>query len=249
MPFWPENASIFTIIKDAVIAAAAFTTAIVAARGLRTWHRKLKGGTEYDVARRLLRAAYKTRNAIQWLRYPKMSGWEFEGAQLAEVTEGGEKEFRALQFAYSTRWQQVHDAATELQAEQLEAETLWGEDFLCCVVPLHRCVHRMRTRVQLYLWVRNPAVRMTKMPEDTDQVLFGLPDSKGQDGYGEELSAAVKRIEDHVRPHLRMRKGPFTRLWQRLRRSMATGRHEALPGNSSQQPSEAAPEPRSGDWE
>ena len=112
MTFWPENASIFTIIKDAIIAAAALTTAILAARGLRTWQRKLRGGDEYEVARRLLQEAIGLREAMARFRNPFVE----------------------------QDWQWIADKAPDFEAARLQAEVLWGKKIDEVVGPLQDCV-------------------------------------------------------------------------------------------------------------
>jgi hypothetical protein len=130
-----------------------------------------------------------------------------------------EKDFRDMEFAYTNRWKQVQEAVTELQAEQLEAETLWGGRILEVLIPFHKCVIRLNIAVNNYLRHRNPAMPdgQRRLLKDTDQILFGLPDTEGVDPFGQELSNAMRGIEEYLRPHVEMHKGLLDRLLSRLR--------------------------------
>jgi hypothetical protein len=60
------------IIKDAVLTGAAIVAGYVGLRGLGTWRRQLKGNTEYELAKSLLKAVYELREAIVSARFPFM---------------------------------------------------------------------------------------------------------------------------------------------------------------------------------
>ena len=60
------------IIKDAVLTGAAIIAGYVGLKGLGTWRRQLKGNTEYELAKSLLKAVYELREAIVSARFPGM---------------------------------------------------------------------------------------------------------------------------------------------------------------------------------
>ncbi|OQY20711.1 MAG: hypothetical protein B6I35_10155, partial [Anaerolineaceae bacterium 4572_32.2] len=65
-----------TLAKDVVTILAALVAATVAIMGLRTWRKQLRGKTEYELARRLLRSVYRVRDAIRIVRNPFISSAE-----------------------------------------------------------------------------------------------------------------------------------------------------------------------------
>jgi hypothetical protein len=71
------------IVKDLLVAAAAVGGLIVASLGLKTWRKQLKGNTQYELSRRVLRAVFKTRDAMRQVRNPFISAAEFEQASKA----------------------------------------------------------------------------------------------------------------------------------------------------------------------
>jgi hypothetical protein len=68
-------------VKDVATAGAAIVAAVVAVLGLRAWRRQLRGQTQYELARRLLRAVYRVRDEIQGVRNPVIMASEFETAR------------------------------------------------------------------------------------------------------------------------------------------------------------------------
>src|SRR4051794_30797021 len=77
---------VLPVIKDCVTIIATVTGASVALIGLSAWKRQLRGKENYDLARRLLRAAYSARDAIAMIRSPLITGGEFDEA-LREVNK------------------------------------------------------------------------------------------------------------------------------------------------------------------
>jgi hypothetical protein len=109
-------------LKDLLLVIPAWTGAIVAVLGLSAWRRQLHGREGYDLARRLLRATYRYRDAIHWARSP------FSFASVATPsTVGASPSAREQATAlWQQRWEPIDTARRELLVELLEAEVLWG---------------------------------------------------------------------------------------------------------------------------
>ena len=73
------------IVKDLLVAGAAVAAAIMAWKGLTTWRRELHGKAKHEVARQMLRATYKVRDAVHHVRHPIGTGEE----QIAGLRDGG----------------------------------------------------------------------------------------------------------------------------------------------------------------
>ena len=72
-----DMADFISIAKDITTGLAALIGAGVAIVGLRAWQHQLKGKTEYELARRLLRAVYRVRDEIHNVRNPAIMPGEF----------------------------------------------------------------------------------------------------------------------------------------------------------------------------
>ena len=64
----PELNSLIASICAVIGAVVALVATGIAASGLRTWQKEMRGKDEYETARRLLRATYKVRNAFEYIR-------------------------------------------------------------------------------------------------------------------------------------------------------------------------------------
>jgi hypothetical protein len=85
----------------------------VAILGLQAWKKQLKGKTEFETARNLLRSVYKVRNAIREYRYIVAGGAEIAQA-LKEANievEEFDPEFHAKsqQALYQKRWKRISE--------------------------------------------------------------------------------------------------------------------------------------------
>ncbi len=63
-------AKFLPLIKDIVLICTVIVAAYVGLKGLSTWRSQVHGQTEYDLAKRILRATYKAREAIHGVRNP-----------------------------------------------------------------------------------------------------------------------------------------------------------------------------------
>ncbi|MGD0653640.1 MAG: hypothetical protein ABSA16_04795 [Thermoguttaceae bacterium] len=57
-----------TLAKDIILAISALAAAFIAWRGLATWRKELKGKSEYEIAKQVLKAVYKVREAFKIAR-------------------------------------------------------------------------------------------------------------------------------------------------------------------------------------
>ena len=116
----------FSLIKDVLVSIAAMIASIVAIYGLSTWKRQLRGETEYELARRILRLCYKYRDAVKRVRDPWMMGSELVLPQNIDTQNMTERQQRASarRNAYANRWNRVTAVRADLYPEMLEAEVL-----------------------------------------------------------------------------------------------------------------------------
>lgn len=192
-----------TVVKDLLVAAAAVTGAIVGVFGLRTWQRQLHGQTKYNLSRRILIAAFQTRDRVRRVRNGLIWGGEVDAALkelgLPSDEENANQAVRRGESAvYQVRWQRVLDARMSLDVERVEAEVLWGSAWASCLAELDRVITDLSVELMNYLDAE--ARRPTDTPEwkRTRQLVFGSVD----DEYDKRLTAAIERVENAVRPYL-----------------------------------------------
>ena len=118
------------LLKDLILSGAVITGTVVAIKGLSTWQRQLKGQSEYDLSRRILVSLFKYRDTINGVRYPVMWAYEMP-TPLDEDAKGMSRDqisFYSTSKAYQARLDKVQNVRTNLYADLLEAEALWGDE-------------------------------------------------------------------------------------------------------------------------
>lgn len=130
------------ITKIIVAILSTITLTTVAIMGLFTWKTQLKGKTEYDLARRLLRAIYKTRDAIDTIRSPFASASEIstslEEAEIDIDHFDSDYHIKSQTSLYQRRWRYVSEAMRDLDLESFEAEVLWHDEIREKIVAFRR---------------------------------------------------------------------------------------------------------------
>jgi hypothetical protein len=198
-------------IRDIILSAAAISGAAVAWLGLSTWKRQLRGGTEYDHARKLLRAVYKIREAISWVRSPFMTGGEMAQALRDRGLTDEEIAKRmpsaiATEAAYEARWHSVTEALTDMNLQALEAEVLFGSKVRDALKPLRACIGKLKANVWSYVWALHYPDDDTPSSErrkERSAVLYELFDKPEEDPFLGEIHSAVQKIETIMRPYLK----------------------------------------------
>jgi hypothetical protein len=199
---WNDVEKISGVVKDLATGGAAVTAAIIAVKGLKTWKRQLLGNTNYDLARRFLRATYKLREAIRYVRMPFMSAAEIIEARKAvglsvdTDTLGGKENERVT---YQIRWRKLSDALVEFNAELLESEALWGKNIRARSELLLKCVGELNGAINEWLRSR------THLNEARDiEVVAIIYDAGESNSYSDRLGSAIEAIENELRPHLKL---------------------------------------------
>ena len=198
------------IIKDLVLIGSAVVGIYVAIRGLNTWNRQLRGTSEYDLARRILRGVYRHRDALKNVRNPAI--WVNEQPdppeEAAKKMNSGQRHFYGLAGAYQKRWDRVTEVRSELQAELLEAEVLWGKALIPLIDPIHKLERELFITVMNYITIINPETELDtkqayiKIRKEKRDILYEISEND-PDEYATELTAAIISIENYLKPHLR----------------------------------------------
>ena len=202
-------AEIVAPLKDVVLGGAAIVGAVVAWRGLKTWKRQLKGGVEYELARRLLRCTYKYRDALSWVRHPMMLASEMPLPPEENRARMNQEEIRhyGSGAGYQARWNGVTTARNNLQAEILEAEVLWGASARATFAPLYKLQHELFGAIYLYLRSMDPKLSeqsrhsLSESLAKKRDIVFDLSGPE-PDEFVVDLNSAVNKIEEFVKPHL-----------------------------------------------
>lgn len=197
-----------SILRDGIAILAAGVAIYVGLVGLHTWRRQLRGRTEYETARALLRATYRFRDAVEAVRNPMMLVGEiataFEEADIEPETEGFPSDPRTAQVVYDRRWKNLSPARVDLDTATLEAQVLWGDKAQEVVQPLRKCQGTLFSGLYQYLRYQRggPGVQEAR-PKNWDRIENIVYPMGGEDDVlSNSLEEAVKGVESFLRPRM-----------------------------------------------
>jgi hypothetical protein len=208
------------IIKDIVTILATAVAAIVAISGYQTWKKQLHWRTQYELAQRLLRATYRTREAFSRVRSATLSEDERFQAK-TQLNSAGEHTFGTTEpssgeedlsdkpggyqywnIAYRRRLLNAEEAFIELRSVSLEAEAIWGTVAKENMYPLLNCVLAYTHMANSFL--NKPNHWLTLSTDWSLRILFDARDENGNNLYTEEIKAAVAKVENFLKPYLKI---------------------------------------------
>lgn len=195
---------IIAAIKDVLVGLAAAVAAIVAVVGLTIWRRELKGKAEFGVARNLMRATYRLRDAVQDCRVPFITGGEFpSGYEHANTSSHEEAE--AYGYMFKNRWTPVSEAVQEFDTQTLEAEAFWGAEIRSKTDILRQCVGELRAAIAAFVDDKKVGGRDFQADKEFGkkmrETVWAIPDPSNQ--LSQRIKGAIDAIETLIRPHLR----------------------------------------------
>ncbi|MFH0709555.1 MAG: hypothetical protein V2A75_05050 [Pseudomonadota bacterium] len=181
----------------------------IAYQGLTTWKKQLKGQVEYELSRRVVASLLKHKDAISAFRYPAMFVYEMPEPPHDEKKCNNDEEnrFYGKSKAYEARWEKVQDASTNLKTDLLEAEAIWGEEFIALFKQIFVLEHELFIIARNHLLLINPSTS-----QETKQAIQEiirkkrdiLYDDLSDDGdeFKNELNTEIKKVKEYLKPKL-----------------------------------------------
>lgn len=208
----PQTMEWIEIVQRLATTFATISAGTVAWLGLRAWHVQLRGRTEYDLARRLLRAVFEVRDQIASVRMSFVPVAEIveavKGAGLDPENVNLVDDPRRLSLVYQRRWIPLSKALSSLAAEAVEAEVLWGQDVRNLEIQLRQLVGQLNGALNVYLRDRGQQHRNPEKAAERIERMAAIvySDLEDADAFGSEVEAVVARFEELLRPRLRFRR-------------------------------------------
>lgn len=199
-----------TEIITAIISAIGTSGGLwIAYQGLSTWKKQLKGNTEYDLSRRIIVSLLKHKSAINSVRFPAMFSNEMPEPPEDDIDykDHSKRSFYGKSQAYQARWEKVQNASTELRADLMEAEAIWGDEFVDLFKKLFELEHELFMAVRNHLDATNPfssnesRQAMQQIIREKREILYDHLTEDGDD-FKNELNTEVKKIKEHLSRHL-----------------------------------------------
>ncbi len=199
----------FSIIKDIILLVVAIIGAFAAIVGLKTWRKQLKGNTEYELSRRLLKAVFHARDQIKYIRNPFMDGGEISEAIKQSGIEIEPKDLRhSVKYSravYSMRWRYLSEVLSELKIELLEAEVIWGKDINKIFKEFYNCVSELNFAIYQHLNSQDGLFDLSKEERRQNSLILNdTSDDPLKNEFSGKVIKSVEAIEEFVRPKLKI---------------------------------------------
>ncbi|MGB2965535.1 MAG: hypothetical protein WBB69_16290 [Anaerolineales bacterium] len=131
---------IITAIKDIIVVLSAISATIIAFIGLTTWRKELKGKSEYQLAKEVLKSVYKVRDAFKHVRHPAIFQYEYPEEMQNHFDQlKSEYEYEGTLQVYEKRWEVMTETFRELEEHHLDAQVEWGSEFQDVIINLRTC--------------------------------------------------------------------------------------------------------------
>jgi len=194
--------------KDIVVALAAAAAAVFAYLGLSAWRKELKGKSEYQLAKDVLKSVYKVREAFKHVRNPVIYQYEYpENMRDHHGHLKREHNFEGTAHVYEERWKKMAEAFGELEEHHLAAQVEWGPEFQEVIVKLRSCRIELLVAIQQMLErKKNPheaaGMKAHERAEERS-VLYHLGGDSEHDKFTPQVEEAIDAFEKWLRPHIR----------------------------------------------
>jgi hypothetical protein len=223
------------VARDVVGVIAPLATVALAAYGVSTWRRQLRGNAEHEVARGLLRTGLRLRDAIHAARNLLMTSAEMFAALKKEgVSEEKIAEViaeRGFEAGMRQRLEVALEQASLFEDQLVEAEVLWGRPLVTRLVDLRNRVVELAVNLNGYFRtkreVREYQDRLERFGGEYDETIRKMRERHFEheaiamgvvaDTFGAAVEAAARELDRTVRPHLGA-------AWRGRRRSSALRR-------------------------
>lgn len=185
---------ILEVIKDVIIIITALVASLAAILGLSAWKKQLIGRNDYELARRYLRAVYKMRNAIRYVRNPFIpiaettSALKKKGLQESDFSDKKKVDWAV----YSLRWEKISEAFSDLEIESIEGEVSWGKKLTENLENLYKLINELSININHYI-DKDSNLKVNH------SILYGLKD----DDFDKKIQTVVINIENYLRDYLR----------------------------------------------
>ena len=193
-----ELLSFLNKYSEGMLALSAFLAVIFGAFGLDAWKKKLKGKTDYDIARQYLKLVLQLRDSLKLVRNSfiplseikialEKNGFDSEDYKNKEI---------ANKSVYSLRWNKVQEAWTNLEAILVEAEISWGVEAINIQKELDQLVRKLRGAIWLFI---NYSENI-KTNDEKFNLIYGTFDEN--DNFNIKIDKEIENIRNFLKHYL-----------------------------------------------
>lgn len=199
-------------IQAAITSFAALVGVYVAFAGLSAWQQQLRGRTEYDLARRLLRTVLAVRDQFSYVRHPIITGGEMIAARDSVAPAERDRPLTGnaaeVRNVYQVRWIGLEKAFSDLEVELLEGEVIWGAEVRTKAKALYTARGQLSGAIIQVLDAREHGRLATTEQQapykGAFDILYAKPVGADADAFAAFIAEAVAAFEGFLKPKLHL---------------------------------------------
>jgi hypothetical protein len=195
-----------TLIKDMLTGLAALTADVVAILGFKTWKKQLYWKTQYELAQRLAKAAYKIRDTLN--ETLRVFAVEVGGRPLPTENINPDNVvtfMNRMRPLYQQQLQEIQAAFTELDSVLLESEAIWGSAVKDGLKPLQDFAFRVSSKIRSNL----DTMEKLRMNYDQEELCkeykrMIINFVMVTPSFQIEFIDALRKVENFLKPYLKI---------------------------------------------
>lgn len=194
----------YLITKDLLTVALTGIGLWIAASGLVTWRKQIKGAKEFETAYGLNAATLKLRDAIRHVRNPWIPNSESERALRYSKEKYPDRPEDDLakdnhSSVYEMRWEKILAAYAEVESLLFAAEFLWGDHILELFKPLTKKVHELNLSLSENF---RKAEHRSRDPKEIREIMYDHGSEESPDKFSREISGLVNSITSYLKERI-----------------------------------------------
>jgi hypothetical protein len=194
--------------KDLLLGLSALAAAIFAYLGVSAWKKELKGKAEYQLAKNVLKAVYRVREAFKHVRNPAIYQYEYPDEMRDHHGQlKREKNYEGTAHVYEKRWEKMAEAFGALEELHLDAQVEWGAEFQNKIVKLRSCRIELMIAMQKMLEQKKYPTPSPVTPREQKaeefSILYHIGEDSKHDRFTPKINGAIKEFEVWLRPYVK----------------------------------------------
>ncbi len=191
-----EIVAYVSLITDVIVGLSVLSASIFACLSLSTWKKELKGKSEYQLAKDLLKSVYRVNQAFRYVRNIIIYQHEYpKEIQFSHQNINSEDQRKVILHVYKQRWEVMEKAFHQLEEYCLDAQVEWGEKFQDQIEKLRECRTTLLDAIQSAFEKDSSALEAYY----TQRNIF-RDRGKCSEKFNNEINNAIAEFEKELRP-------------------------------------------------
>lgn len=193
------------ILQSVIVSICAVVTTGLAVFGFSKWRRELKGKSEYELSKSILKAVYRVKRGVAIVRNRCTYG--NEAPPQSEDDSGGRRylDYEHYRHIYDNRWQHISEPMAALEDLLIDAKAEFGRSFDFLVIPLRQFLVSLNLSLENYLESKKNTggqCDSEALRSDSD-LIFDRPSRPAAVEFTKRLDEVVKNFDTEFEAKIR----------------------------------------------